>query len=310
MSGFDSLLEDIRAAYAEISEIEEVARAVPGDRLVALNLSSLKRHVQALERSWEDEARYAQKEICRYRILPHEEPSYRVRSVTQSLEAFQDLFSQIFDAVTNKTKQVARIPADIARQTAFNVGFTYPGSLGFALTIDGESQLFSAKYDDVLRAFVAAMKLESEQDVRGLATEFGLAVVKRTYDWSKANALASYSVDVNWLTSVGHRFGSIADPADFQRNVDLIGAVSDVERESISIFGTLVGIDTKQKRFRFVQLDGPDYIGSLSDAFPIAVQWAVNTNYVASIEIESKTSYATQETKRVYRLRDLKFPTS
>lgn len=256
MSGLSSLLENLQHAYARIAEVESIARSHPGDIYVLGNLSSLKRAAQSLEKAWEEEARFAQKEICRYRILPSMVEQYHVRQVAKSLEAFQDLFSQVYDATINKIRSRAQFSADVAETTALNVGFMYPGSLGVALTVDGKSELFSGKYDDVVRSFLDMMKLRQESDVRKLAEEYGLGVVKRAYDWSKINASAQYGIDVGWTTSLGHKMGTIADVDDFRRNVDLIGAISDSVRNVVRVSGLLVGIDSKTKRFRFVQLAG------------------------------------------------------
>lgn len=130
MSDFGSLLEDIQRTYAEIAEVEATAREFPKDRFVLANLSSLKRQADQLEELWELEALSLEKEVCRYRIIPEMRSSYHLREVTQSLASFQDLFSQIYDAIENKIKSRARISADVAENTAFNIGFTYPGSLG------------------------------------------------------------------------------------------------------------------------------------------------------------------------------------
>jgi hypothetical protein len=307
MSAFDSLLDRLQRAYSKISEIEAVASAHPSDLFVLSNLSEMKRHASDLEREWEDESRYAQKEVCRYRILPSQPAAYHIRQVAQSLETFQDLFSQIYDATVNKIRSRARFSDEIAQKTAFNLGFTYPGSLGVAMTIDGTSDLFEGEYDAVVKSFLKVMKLENEGDVRSIAEQFGLAVVRRTYEWSKVNANSAYGIDVGWLTSMGHRLGTIAGPDDFRRNVNLISMISDVERLQKEVYGTLVGIDTKAGRFRFVQInEGPDYSGGLSETFPVAAKWAVNVNYIAVIDIESTTSYATQETKSTYRLRELR----
>ena len=45
--------------------------------------------------------------------------------------------------------------------------------------------------------------------------------------------------------------------------------------------------------------------GRLAEAFPVHSQWAINTKYIAEIEEETVTQFATDETKTFYRLIDL-----
>lgn len=65
MSALDSLLDHLRNAYAAISETEEVARRIPGDRYVLANLDALKRDANDLEAQWEEECRHSG---IRYRL--------------------------------------------------------------------------------------------------------------------------------------------------------------------------------------------------------------------------------------------------
>ena len=53
MSGFDSLLERLREAYAAASEMQVAARAAPGDQYVIANLGSVQRFAKQLESEWE-----------------------------------------------------------------------------------------------------------------------------------------------------------------------------------------------------------------------------------------------------------------
>jgi hypothetical protein len=67
----------------------------------------------------------------------------------------------------------------------------------------------------------------------------------------------------------------------------------------------LVG-NIKTKTFRFVERNWPDYIGVLSDEFPLTRKWAVNTNYTAHITVEEAIKYATMDAKSSYKLARLK----
>ncbi len=165
--------------------------------------------------------------------------------------------------------------------------------------------LLSGKFDETVDAFLRIMTISNEAEVRELANSLGIAVVKKTFDWSKENYYSKYNVDITWNTMNGTIKGGLINNSSLGQIVDLIGMTSDVSEADLNVRGSLVGIDTVKKKFRFVEADGLDYAGILSEQFPLEQQWAVNSNYNARIKAKSKTEYATQETKNTYLLMGL-----
>jgi len=301
MSGFDSLLSRLREVYASVAEIETAARAAPSDPYVMANLDSVKHFASQLEAQWEEACRDKQLEVCRYRLVAENTDRYTIQSFTKSLLDFQELFTQVYDALTNGPKKCARISSEIAQKTAFEFGFSYPGSLGVAIFTHGERNLFGSDYDSTVDALFQLTSVKDEFEVRDLAKTLGEAVVKKVYDWSLVNVDAGYGVDINWTTSGGKR-GEMIGQEKLGKLVGIISSTSDVERETFKAYGSLVGMDVSSERFRFVVRDGPDYAGTLAEAMPKARQWSINKNYLAEIEVETITHYATLEARRTYRL--------
>jgi hypothetical protein len=173
MSDIDSVLERLRRVYAAIAEVEAVVANSPGDQFVLVNLRSLKRDAEDLEEQLDDECKYAQKEICRYRIIPDVAHNYSLSAVSKSLLDFQELFSQIYGALKTGTRRRARISTEVAAETKFNFAFTFPGSFGIALTIDTEADLFTNKFDEAVRAIIDIVRLDNKDDVRNFAKTLG-----------------------------------------------------------------------------------------------------------------------------------------
>jgi hypothetical protein len=119
------------------------------------------------------------------------------------------------------------------------------------------------------------------------------AVVKKAFDWSKINYTAQYDVDLTWSTSRGVRKGGLVDNISMGRIIDIISKTSDIETRSLRVVGTLVGIDSRSKRFRLVEKDGQDYVGTFGPSFPGLKKWAVNRNYIADLDVETIMYYAT-----------------
>jgi hypothetical protein len=306
MSGIDSVLERLRRVYAAIAEVEMVAASSPGDQYVLVNLRSLKRDAEDLEAQWEEECRSVHKEVCRYRIVPENAQNYSLAAVSKSLLDFQELFSQVYGALITGARKRARISAEVAADTKFNFAFTYPGSLGVALTLDSEVDLFSNKFDEAVKAISEIVSIDDKDDVRDLAKTLGGAVVTKIYDWSRINFGAGYGIDITWKRTDGTIRGGVIDAPALGRVVDLIARTEDHKNRKVKIKGVLVGINIKSKRFRLVEKDGLDYTGILSDNFPIDRKWAVNTNYEADVTVVEVTKYSTMETKRTYHLDRLK----
>ena len=299
------LVDRIRRAYEEIAKVERIAAQFPKDIYVQANLDSLRYDAAELENEWAAETRQAQQEVCRYRMIPARANFFSIRAVTQSLLEFQELFSQIYDAVKNGAKKQARLAADILDQTNFNLAFTYPGSLGVAMSVDSRADLFTGEFDASIDTLMQISQVEDEHDIRDLAKALGNAVVKRTYEWAQANSAFSYSVDVDWTTLSGVHKGGMIDLTAFNRLVTLIGRASDSEKKDINVRGVLVGLDSKTRRFRFVDPLGDDYAGPMAESFPAGAVWLVNEAYVADIEVEETLEYATETTKQIFRLKHL-----
>lgn len=305
MSGFDALLNRLREAQANVAEMQMAARATPNDTYVLANLQSVQRFVRNIESEWEQSCLVNQIEVCRYRLVRNEANRFSVSSFTRSLLDFQELFTQVADAVENGPKKVAKVAADIRRKATFDFGFTYPGSLGVVLFSESERSLFGGALDKAVDAFMQVIQVQDEFQVRDLARELGDAVVKRAFDWASVNGDANLSIDINWATLNGTKKGAFIDVAQQKRLVEIISKASDTELTNFKVVGALVGIDLKTEKFRFVVRDGADIAGTLAASLPRHSQWAVNTNYVAQIEMESVTNLATLQTKKDYRLKAL-----
>lgn len=302
MSALDSVLDRLRRAHATASEVETTAARFPSDKYVLANLTALKRDVSKLEQQWEEECLQQGVEVCRYRLISEGSERFTVPSFTKSLLDFQELFSQVYDALKNGTKRRAVVSGLVVDETTFDFAFSYPGSLGVALTVQSEATLLDAKFDASIDAIMQIAAIDSEGEVKDFAKRLGDAVVKKVYDWSLINHVSGFSVDVTWNTARGQKKGGIVDVSTLGKIAEIISRTSDVESRTFKTRGLLVAIDTVKKKFRLVEPEGQDYFGSLSEDFPVSNQWSVNKAYTADISVSAVTKYATQTTDQSYRL--------
>jgi len=299
------LTDRVQRVYEEIAKVERAAAQFPGDAYILANLAALKRDAADLEGQWAEAVQREQKEVCRYRMVPLRAVELSIRAITTSLLDFQELFSQVYDALKNGAKRRASLGADTVAHTTFNFAFSYPGSLGVAMSVDTTPDLFDGQFDTAIERFMQIADAKTEDDVRDLAKSLGDAVVRKTFDWAKANVEAQYAVDLDWTTIKGTHKGGMIDLKDFGRLVSVIGRTSNVERSSIKTPGILVGLDSKTKRFHLVVPGGADYKGALAETFPAGAVWAINEPYTADIDVEETIEYATETTRRLCRLKHL-----
>lgn len=306
MSNVGLLLDSVRSGYAKMAEIEAVLSAYPADRSVRASFQSIKRHVEALEAEWLEECRTSQVEVCRYRLVASTGGGYSASSFAKSLLEFQGLFAQIFDAKKRGAKSRARIAPDVAAETLFEFAYTYPGSLGVVLTVDDAPNLFGGQFDAAIDAFNEITAIDSVATVKSTAKSLGNAVIKRVFDWSTVNHSAGFSVDVTWAGGFqSYLKGKVVNYSDLARNIQIISQTSDTAKSRIRVFGTLVAIDTVQRRFRLVVPDGEDIKGVLSSSFDANERWTVNLMYHAEIDVETTTRYAVEKIEQTYRLESL-----
>ena len=128
-----------------------------------------------------------QVEVCQYRMVPIEGASYSLGHVSKSLLEYQNLFSQIYDALKNGTKNKAIIGKEAAQASTLDFAFSYSGSLGVVLLIQSERTFFEGELDKSIEILYQVLDISDADDVRDMSHNLGRAVVKRVHDWSKAN---------------------------------------------------------------------------------------------------------------------------
>lgn len=301
------LLEKLTKTDDAIARASEALAAAPNDILLRSSLASLQSVSAQLENQWMQACRDEAVDVLRYRLIANDpNSSFTVNPLTETLRSFQELFSIVFDALSNGPKDRARISQSTRQETAFGFRRSYAGSLGVVLTLPSERDLFASKFNDAAEAVFQIMDVDGEHEVRDLADRLGTSVVRRVYDWTSANYMAGYDLDVSWQLSHGPFIGRYVDNAHFERLTSTIANTSDTESNPISFFGVLLAMDVKRKTFRLVDPEGADITGKLADNFPYGQEWAVNKKYHANVIEERSIVYATQEERLTYTLTNLK----
>ena len=268
----------------------------------------MKRLAEQARAEMEELARQNQIEVCEYRMVPVSAGEYGLAAVSRSLLGYQNLFSQIYDAMRNGGKTKAVIGHEAEEESALEFAFSYSGSLGVVLLARNERSFFDGKLDKPIEALFQIMEISDVDSVKDVARALGHAVVKRVHDWSEATVAGGFSADIRWKRSDGKLLGQMVDRSKLEKIVEFINATSDKKKRTVSIRGVLLGGHILSRSFDIAVPEGERYSGHIADDATLAGPMNLGRQYDAEIEISETYYYATEKTKTEQTLKKLVGP--
>jgi hypothetical protein len=308
MSEIASVVERTHKAFASVSQLEAALAHAPTDRALQLNLSAMRKMALQAQEQLYAYSRQAYIDVCNYRLLPENEDNkgYSLQYVSQSFLEYQNLFTQIYDALKNGAKKTRAIfGREAQEESALEFAYSYGGSLGIVLFSHSERDLLTGKLDSSIDALYHVIETKSRGNVREVAQRFGNPVVKRLYDWSGANAKGGFAADVRWNRSDGRALGEVIPRKRMEEIVEIIDATSDSTTTDVEVLGILFGGNIGSRSFHFVVPEGDVYRGHLSKDFNPHTQMTLGKWYRARIRLNEKYHYATEKAERVDQLLSL-----
>lgn len=305
MSDFASVVEQARRAFASVARLESALTRDPSNVALQVNLSASRKLARKSEEQLRQISEYQRVDLCNYRLIPDRDRAFRLGFVARSLLEYQNLFSQIYDALKNGAKNRAQVGMEAASESAMELAYCYSGSLGFALLAHSDRDFFEGKLDKPIDALFEIVAVNSRSEIQTVASMYGNSVVKRLFDWSKANLDGRFSTDVQWSRSDGRKIGMLIEEKTLGDIVDLIVAAGDEKSKHDYVSGRLVGGDLNSGVFHFVVPNGTDYRGNIGQSFAPHTEMTLGKEYAARILVKSKTIYATDKTEIKYELEAL-----
>lgn len=307
MSDYAFVAERARKAFSSVARLERALERSPGDRGIQTSLAAMRKLAEKAEKEMLRLAEVNRIEVCNYRLVPEPAASLALPFISRSLLAYQNLFSQIHDAIRNGSlKERAVIGSEAAAESMLEFGYSYSGSLGVVLLVQSDRDFFEGRLDRSIEALFQVLDIADNDTVKDVAHNLGNAVVKRLYDWSKSNIDGGFSADVRWTRSDGRQLGQLVERKQMQTMVDVIGATSDDTTRSVDLRGMLVGADLSGKTFHFVVPDGDDYKGTFHDDLNVGQEITVGKLYDAEIVVVERYYYATERSEKRNLLRRLR----
>lgn len=306
MSDYAFVADRARKAFSSVARLERALEQRPSDRSIQTNLSAMRKLADQAQAELMRLAEINRIEVCNYRLVPAVSVSLSLPYISRSFLTYQNLFSQIYDALRNGvTKERAVIGKEAEFESMLEFGYSYSGSLGVVLLAQSDRDFFEGRMDKPIEALFQVLDINDNDTVRDVAQSLGNAVVKRVYDWSKANIDGGFSADVRWTRSDGRHLGQMVEQRRMETMVDVIGATADETSTPLALRGMLVGADLSGRTFHFVVPDGEAYKGSFHEDLHVGHEITVGKMYDAEVVVVEKYHYATEKSERRNLLRKL-----
>jgi hypothetical protein len=307
MSEISSVVERTRNAFASLARLEAAVALDPTDRGLQLNLAGCRKIALQYERQLLSVSEKKKTEVCKYRLIPEATDSFALVSVADSIGSYQKLFSQIYDAKKHGKKVNVGYGVETLRESTLEFGYSYSGSLGIVLLSSGENSqdLVGGSLSSSIDSLFQVIDIKSQADVRAVAEDLGLAVVKRLHSWSNANHKGGFATDVRWTRADGKEQGQVVECERMASIVNLIDATTDEKIREISVIGRLVGIDLKARTFHLLGPRGTSFRGALAQEFPLDQSVAVGRSYECRLVETTVTRYAAEKIDHSYQLKKL-----
>jgi hypothetical protein len=307
MSALTQLAEMIRDTQAELARAEQ-AIAQRGELSFGLELAveSLEHRLEDLQGQFQDATAAEEIDVCSYRLVSAP-GRYPVASVGRTFVAFQSLFSVLYDSIKRgQPRRRAKIAPESEQESTFDFGYAYAGSLGFVFTLPNERLLLGESLlDTAMSKLMEFPRANSTEEVSALAKMYGAAPVRLAYQWALAHVDAGLSIDLEWRRQNEVRLHMLAQVPELKRLTDLIASASDFDRETVKVYGQLVGMDIVGRTFRLVVGPREEIRGSLHESFKTPEPCIIGQYYTAAIDVQTRVRYATEAEEKDHYLLSL-----
>jgi hypothetical protein len=306
MSRLSEIQEKLLETNAAIAELEKAIANDPKSLSLSAMMKSMEKRYQKLETDFLHEVDSLGVDVCAYRIFGEEEGRPTLKALSSVLGDFQNLVSTVYDAIRTAVPKVrARISAEIAAETEFRFGYTFPGSVGIVLTIPNQRLLIGESYlDECLRVISEMAKVHDSPEVLEYAKRLGPASVRAMYRWAYDHAESGLGVDMEWRRERIIRTRLFAQRPELERLHQTISLTSEEQVSESTAHGNLVGANVTRRTFQMELDTGEEIRGSLSKDMVISEEQTVELpkRYKAQIEKRQKIYYSTEEEAVSYHL--------
>lgn len=297
MTNLADLSEKLQDTAAAITTMETTL-VQTRDVAVQEILATLRRRHADLETRFATLADAQETEVCRYRIL-RSGSTFPIAVLADSLRAFQGWLTVTFDAVAHGPKARSRVSAEVAQRTTLDLGYVYPGSVGFVLTIPNQRLLIGeTELDTAVQQMFGMLRAENSAQLRDFSRKVGVAPIRKMHEWVSSHAKADLSADIRWERGEILKSDILFQSEEAVRLASIVESTSDETIERVTLTGFLQGGDLDSRSFHLsfpeVQ-EAEDIRGYMAKNFAPTEELLLGKRYEVDLVKRTVTQYATEK---------------
>lgn len=312
MTRLATLQEELLEADAAIARAERTLAAHPNVPSVLATLQTIQRRRENLDEKFHSEAAALGLEVCSYRI-DFDQSRHSLPAITEVLRTFQKLFSTIYTSIsTGKPKERATWGASDDDASTFDLAYTFPGSLGVALTIPNarpqslDFLLDETPLDKAMRGMFEMVKAQEPEEIKRLASQFGVASIRVMQEWAQSNENAGFGAGIVWRRGDELRSSVMIQAPQLSHLNHVIKET--VEETTQAMVGELLTVNMIDKKFQ-MRTEGSKIIeGEFDDAISALHSASVPQTYRAVMKVATKLVKSDDEEPVSYFLVTLNDP--
>jgi hypothetical protein len=307
MSDLLDIVIKLRETEAASAQLEKAVRDHPESESALLSLESLQKRQEMLARAFTEAADEELLDVCSYRMFGDEDQRPSIAALTRAIGDFQSLITVVYDAIKNGPSERARVSADSAKESAFEFGYSFLGSVGFVMTMPNERLLFGESNLDRAVNFIFEMaKAKETQQIAAFAKEIGIASIRKIYQWADDHVVYALNAEIKWLRNDQVRGTLFIQTPELEKLKQTIDQTSDKKEEEIIVTGNLVGGDVKTRKFHMTFEDAAEIKGDMSEELARGGELRLDHRYTATIRKTTQIHYSTEKEDVSYLLLSLK----
>ncbi|OAI24903.1 hypothetical protein A1351_02675 [Methylosinus sp. R-45379] len=297
---------DLQDVAAAIAHAERTVAKHPNVPSVLATLRTIQKRRENLEEQFAAAADEVGFDLCSYRIEFEDQRQATIAAITAALNSFQKIFTSVYHAITNGPKKTAKVSAESLDATAFGFAYTFPGSIGFMMTLANERLLIDkTPLDEAMGRTFELISAESKEKIEAMTEIVGLPAVRQTLQWATENAKARLGADIVWQRSQDAKLEVRVQPKEISR---LAGALSvAIAKENGVYVGELTQVNMTEKTFEMV-VDGKPIRGTFDKAISASNPVQLPKYYAATMTISTKVAAVENEPDTSYFLVRLEEP--
>lgn len=283
MSVLTSIQDQLRHVDELIAHFEHTAIEQPRPSIAA-NIRALEKERRTLQADFERAALASEIDVYRYRILDKDRAT--LTGLTDAWREFQSLLAVVYESIRRggPRKKKGKATADTwAEPIELGFGYSFPGSIGVALTLPNRTGLFAdeaiAQTTDAI--FDLAEAYGDGDKVARIARQLGPAPVAAMYRWVDTHVGYQFGVGIEWKRTATQTRSLLVQ---FEQMMALRERLSITAVETrTQVTGTLVAVDSDEATFRIRQDDDVEIEGTYHDAITREQAARVPARYNATI---------------------------